>query len=138
MLLVAAGQGGQGGDIYVVDAVAVHIRGERRIQRVDAFHEEHVVLFQLHPPGLVEDGLALFEIEFGDNHFPAREQVVQVFVQKLHVHCSQRLEIIFPLLVLRGMLAVYEIIVQLYHLGVQAQHLALLRDAERTARLAAG
>ena len=36
------------------------------------------------------------------------------------------------------MLAVHEIIVQLYHLGVQAQHLALLCDAQRAAGLAAG
>ena len=120
------------------DPVLVHCACEGGVEGVDAFHEEHVVLFQLHAARGVELAAAFLEVELGNEYLLAGEQVVEVLVQELHVHGPQALEVVVAVLVARGVLTVAEVVVQFYDLGGQPEHVALLGDAQGAAGLSAG
>ena len=138
MHFLAAGQGRQGGDVHVEDALLVHVVGQGGIQGVDAFHKQYVVALQLHSARGVQDAAPFLEVEFGDDDFAPGEQVVEVLVEQFHVHSAEGFEIVFAVFVLGGLLAGLEVVVEFYHLGGDAEHAALLRDAEGAAGLAAG
>ena len=98
---------------------------------MDAFHEEDVLVSEAHASALVHDGLSFLEVVLGDDDFLAGEQVVEVGVEHFDVHCSERLEVVFSLLILRSLVTRAEIIVQLYDLRGESEHAALLGDAQR-------
>ena len=57
------------------------------------------------------------------------EKGIEMFVQKFYVHGTESLEIIFSILVLRGLLPVDEIVVELYDFRVESEYAALLSNA---------
>ena len=75
--------------------------------------------------------LAGFEIEFGDLHFLARQQVVDLLVQEGKVHGVEGFKVVFPVFVFGGVFPVQEVIVQLNDLGIQAQDPALVGESQR-------
>ena len=110
MVLLAARQGGQGGDVDIEDAVARDVRREVRIEGVDAFHEEDVAILQAQRVA-GEDAVALLEVELRELHLLAGQQVVELLVQEGDVHRGQRFVVALAVLVDRGVLAVHEIVV---------------------------
>ena len=101
-----------------------------------ALHEQDVVAFQLH--GLAGEGAhSRHEIELGHVHLLAGQQVFELFVQELDVHGLKRFIVALPVLVERSVVAVYEVIVKLYHLRIEAQHPGLLCYAQRRTGLSA-
>ena len=97
---------------------------------MDSLHNEYILLFEFHPVAL-ESADASLEVESWNLHLLAREQVVQLCIEKIEVHRMKRLEVIVPVLVLRSVLAIDEIVVKFDDLRVQPENLALLRETER-------
>ena len=92
---------------------------------MDSLHNEYILLFEFHPVAL-ESADASLEVESWNLHLLAREQVVQLCIEKIEVHRMKRLEVIVPVLVLRSVLAI-----KFDDLWVQPENLALLRETER-------
>ena len=106
-------------------------------ERVDAFHDEDVVLVQLHEIAF-EERFPLLEVIAREFHPAARQERVEVVPQQFQVHRFQRLEIELAFVVQRRPVAGHEIVVQFDDLGFHAQDAELLGQAERRRRLAAG
>ena len=78
-------QRGEGRCINPENPALVHFGDHFRIQGMDALHDEDIPIAQVH--AVARKGpLAGFEIEFGDLHFLARQQVVDLLVQEGKVH----------------------------------------------------
>ena len=106
------------------------LRDHRRVQRMDAFHDEDVVLVQFHEVAF-EEGFPLLEVITREFHPSAREEGVEVVSQQFQVHRFQGLEVQFAVLVQRRPVTGYEVVVQFDDLGFHAQDAELLRQAER-------
>ena len=131
MDFLASRQSRERRNVDTEDAVLVHGGSERRVKGMDTFHEEDIPVSEAHAAAFVHDGLAFLEIILGDDDFLACEQVVEVGVEHVDVHRSERFEIVFALFVLRGLVARHEIVVQLDDLRAEPEDAALLRDAQR-------
>ena len=105
---------------------------------MDAFHDQDVIVFEAHPSEAIGRAPALLEVEAGDFHFFAGEQLVDLEVQVFQVHGIQALEVEIAVLVARGLLPVYEVVVQFDDLRVESEDAALEGDTQGGGGLAAG
>ena len=137
VVLLAARQGGEGGNIDIEDAVARDVRRQGGVKGVDAFHEEHVAVLQAETVA-IEDAVSLLEVELRDLHLTACEQVGELLVEESHVHGAERFVVTLAVLVDGRIVAVDEVVVQFDYLGLEPQHAGLLGDAQRRTGLAAG
>ena len=103
---------------------------------MDTLHNQYLLVPQRNTlPG--RNRTSLLEIELRQLHLLAGEQIIELGIKQLQVHCLQRLEIIIAVAVLRRMLAVDEIIVQFNDLRHHSEDTALQRKAQRRRRLSA-
>jgi len=98
-------------DVDTEDPFGGDARHQARIQAVDALNQQHLVGTQLdHAPPLA---LACDKVVAGQLDLLAGHQRSQLLVEKRQVQCLQHLEVVVALLVARGQLAIYEVVVQL-------------------------
>ena len=95
---------------------------------MDSLHDEDVLLMELHHVAF-EILSAVFEVKARKLHLLAFQQVVELASQKVQIHCSERLEVIFSILVTRSELPVYKVVVQLDDAWIQAEDAALERQS---------
>ena len=91
---------------------------------MDAFHDEDVLLMKLHH--IAFKVLAAFlEVKARNLDLLAFKKIVQLTSEKVQIHRSECLEIVFAVLVARSLFALHEIVVQLDDTRVHAQDTAL-------------
>ena len=91
---------------------------------MDTFHDEDILLMQLHHVAL-EVFTSFLEIEAWNFHFLSFQKVVQLTSEEIQIHCSQSLKIIFAILITRCKLPLHKVIIEFYHLRIQSQDAAL-------------
>ena len=130
MHLLSSRERGEGGNIYSEYLALVNRRGKRRVERVDSLHKEYITRGQTHAlAGCLT--LSCHEIETRQFHFLSVKKGIELLAKEIYIHPVERLEIVLSILVARSFLPVHKVVVQFYHLGIEAEHPALLGNAQR-------
>ena len=110
-VVVVDGDGGQRGDEYLEQGLGGQQTGQLRVQPVDAFHDDDIVLSYAELLPVVK-ALSRLEGELGDFHFLACQQPLDVVGERVYVERVDAFVVIFAVLVAGRVLPVDKIIVQ--------------------------
>ena len=91
---------------------------------MDSLHDEDVLFMKLHHIAF-EILASVLEVKARKLHLFTCKQIIKLGPQKFQIHCSERLEVIFSILVTRSELPVYKVVVQLDDAWIQAEDAAL-------------
>ena len=108
--MVVERDAGESGYIHLVFAAVGHQGSELGVERMYAFDEQHLAFAQLQAFAVVF-AFACGEVVFGNLHFFAGKQSHQVALHGSAVNGGNVIEIISAVGQLRGVLAVYKIVV---------------------------
>ena len=117
--MLVDGDGGQDRDIELEFLRVGNLRRKGRIQAVDAFHDQHVVVRQLEVLSF-ELACARGKVVFRNLDALAGEELLELLVQERDIQRLQALEVVISILVERRVDPVAEIVVERDDDGVQA------------------
>src|SRR5690554_2646981 len=128
---------GQGRHIHLEFGFVGYRGGQFGVQSVNALYNKDVVLLHFKGFAIVETGARL-EGELGNLDFLAGQKLTKMGVQQIQIQGFERLKIKFPMLVLRGMVAVHKVIVERQVKGFDASYQQLNGQAFAKGGFAAG
>ncbi len=117
--MLVDGDGGQDRDIELEFLRIGNLRRKGRIQAVDAFHDQHIVVRQLEVLSF-ELACARGEVVFRNLDALAGEELFELLVQERNIQRLQALEVVISILVERRVDPVAKIVVERDDDGVQA------------------